>query len=193
MKPSISLLLALGLCIGCKQTPTCVVVTPWAIEPPGTYVSETSDARRPPLIKSYQLGPHIDPKSPRVLHREHEILVEEAPASWRVAPKSVAPRSPSNAVLDSAYTPQRTPDEFLMRLREMGQIMQLAREQSTNIDLVMLQFQSVTNLIVQVIKRQVTLEQRTRLLEEELARPVKATNSTPTPTPPKQRSGPDPW
>lgn len=195
MKPSFSLLLMAGLCAGCQQTPTRVVVTRCGVEPPGTYISDASEVRRPPLIKSYQLGPYTDPGSSRVLHREHEILVEETPGSWHLAPKAVASRGPLNAAADPAYAPQPTPDELLMRLREMSQMAQLAREQSTNLDLVMSQFQSVTNLIVQVLKRQVTIEQRTRLLEQELIRPATTgtTNSTPTPPPSKQPKRLDQW
>lgn len=195
MKPSLALLLIAGLCAGCQQTPTRVVVTRSGIEPPGTYVSDASEVRRPPLIKSYQLGPYTDPSSSRVLHREHEILVEEAPGSWRLAPKAAVPRGPVNVAADPAYAPQPTPDELLMRLREMSQMAQLAREQSTNLDLVMVQFQSVTNLIVQVLKRQVTIEQRTRLLELELIRPATTgtTNSTPTAAPLQHSKHLDQW
>lgn len=186
------LLIASILFSGCQPSRR-VVIKQMPADPPGTVFAteEAERVRQPAVIKAYSVGPYIDPNSPMVVHREHEILVEEAASSWNLMPSSYIQRGPTASAPDAAYAPQMSTTELQLRLREIESLMQSTRGQSSNIDQAVGQLQVVTNILTQVLKRQLSLEQRTRALEDQSFKPA----NDPTTNAPsqKRRSVPDPW
>ncbi len=187
-------LTTLALSSGCQNSPQRVFVRPFPAEPPGTFLDEQQAAaiRQPPVLKGYQLGPYVDPNNPRVLHREHEMVVEESSGGWKRMPQTLVQRGPTVVAPDSAQSPQFVAGELQMRLREVNQVLQSSQEQTANTTQVISQLQTVTNLLSAVLQRQATLEQRTRSLEQQKP-PAPARQTNAPAAAPKKATGRDAW
>lgn len=163
-------LLALFGLVGCQNIPPTVFVREVPVR---VTTTNTLDVIRfPSTYTAYTVGRRPDAAHPNVMHEAHILYVREAPDRWNLQPPvaSVPSPLPANLVQDGAFAPLSMDAQLRQELQRQQQLSQSLAEQTQraqqSADSLVPAARQVMELTTQVQKRQQSIDERLRRLEE---------------------------
>jgi hypothetical protein len=146
--------------------------------------------RYPEMIRTYVVGPYVDPNHSDRMHARHPMYRVEESARWDLhpGPYGVAITGPVNPPLDAAFSPPPTNDVVLAELnrqreateRVMGEALRLARSYD-ELQKVINEMKSFATNHLEMRARVANTERRVTEFETELRKLAASPPQPPTP------------